>query len=57
MRRFRDTFRLLLDYARQRLGCQPTDLLVIDINVGLVAGFLMLRLRGRGDAKRHPQFA
>lgn len=37
---YRDTFRLLLDYASRQLARQPTDLLVTDIDANLVAGFL-----------------
>ena len=37
---YRDTFRLLLDYATRQLGRQPTDLSVTDIDAELVAGFL-----------------
>lgn len=37
---YRDTFRLLLQYASGKLGRQPADLLVTDIDVDLVTGFL-----------------
>ncbi len=37
---YRDSFRLLLDYASRQLGRQPADLLVTDISANLVAGFL-----------------
>ena len=37
---YRDTFRLLLEYATRELGREPADLLVTDIDAGLVAGFL-----------------
>ena len=37
---YRDTFRLLLGYASRRLGRQPTDLSVADIDADLVAAFL-----------------
>ena len=37
---YRDTFRLLLDFASKETGHHPTDLQVEDINAGLVACFL-----------------
>ena len=37
---YRDTFRLLLDFASKETGRHPTDLQVEDINAGLVACFL-----------------
>lgn len=37
---YRDTFRLLLKYASDRLGRSPTDLQIADIDADLVGGFL-----------------
>lgn len=37
---YRDTFRLLLKYTSNHLGCEPTDLQVADIDTNLVARFL-----------------
>ena len=37
---YRDTFRLLLKYASDRLGCAPTGLQVADIDADLVGDFL-----------------
>ena len=37
---YRDTFRLLLDYACQQLKRQPIDLLITDLDADLVSGFL-----------------
>lgn len=38
MASYRDTFRLLLNFATTRIGRQPTDPLVTDIDAGLVGG-------------------
>ena len=40
VKNYRDTFKLLLQYASARLGREPTDLLVTDIDAGLVTDFL-----------------
>jgi site-specific recombinase XerD len=40
VRAYRDTFRLLLVYARDRTGKQPCDLDLADLNAPLIAGFL-----------------
>jgi integrase/recombinase XerD len=37
---YRDTFRLLLGFAQQRVGRAPTDLRVTDLDVALVVDFL-----------------
>ena len=37
---YRDTFRLLLGFARQRLGKQPSNLLLTDLEAPFVAAFL-----------------
>jgi len=37
---YRDTFRLLLVFAKQRLGKEPSDLLLSDLDAELVAAFL-----------------
>ena len=49
---YRDTFRLLLAYANQQLGRQPTDLSVTDIDADLVAGFLAFVEDGRNNSVR-----
>ncbi len=37
---YRDTFKLLLRFAKQRLAKEPTDLLMADLNASLIATFL-----------------
>ena len=37
---YRDTFKLLVCFAKQRLGKNPSDLLVVDLDVSLIAAFL-----------------
>ncbi len=37
---YRDTFRLLLSFAQQRLGKRPCDLLVADLDASLIGAFL-----------------
>lgn len=37
---YRDTFKLLLCFAKQRLGKEPTTLLVADLDASLIADFL-----------------
>lgn len=49
---YRDTFRLLLTFATDRLGRQPTDLLVTDIDADLVGGFLDFVETSRGNSAR-----
>lgn len=38
---YRDSFRLLLAFAQQRLGKSPTDLALEDLNAGFILEFLM----------------
>ena len=49
---YRDTFRLLLTFATDRLGRQPTDLLVTDIDADLVGRFLDFVETSRGNSAR-----
>ena len=49
---FRDTFRLLLDFAERDTGKRPTDLLVEDIDAGLVGRFLDHLERDRRNSAR-----
>ncbi|MCL1488070.1 MULTISPECIES: tyrosine-type recombinase/integrase [unclassified Marinobacter] len=37
---YRDSFRLLLEFAHRRLGKQPSDLVLDDLNAGLILDFL-----------------
>ena len=49
---YRDTFRLLLRFARDRLGKAPSMLGVADLDAPLVAGFLAHLERDRGNSIR-----
>jgi len=49
---YRDTFRLLLNYASDRLGRSPTDLRISDIDADLVGGFLSFVESARGNGAR-----
>ena len=49
---YRDTFRLLLNYACERIGREPTDLLVTDIDADLVARFLCFVEHSRQNSAR-----
>ena len=49
---YRDTFRILLSFATDRLGRQPTDLLVTDIDADLVGSFLDFVETSRGNSAR-----
>ena len=49
---YRDTFRLLLTFATDRLGRQPTDLLITDIDADLVGRFLNFVETSRGNSAR-----
>lgn len=49
---YRDTFRLLLTYASERLGRLPTDLEVADIDAQLVGHFLSFVETTRGNSAR-----
>ena len=49
---YRDTFRLLLTFATDSLGRQPTDLLVTDVDADLVGRFLDFVETSRGNSAR-----
>ena len=49
---YRDTFRLLLNYTREQVGREPTDLLVTDIDADLVARFLCFIEDSRQNSPR-----
>jgi integrase/recombinase XerD len=49
---YRDTFRLLLRYAADRLGRQPTQLQVLDLDANLVGDFLTFLETNRGNGSR-----
>jgi site-specific recombinase XerD len=49
---YRDTFRLLLRYAADRLKCDPTQLQIADIDADLVGGFLTFVESRRGNKAR-----
>src|SRR5580704_13620340 len=49
---YRDTFRLLLGYARTRMRKKPTELALVDIDAPLVLGFLAHLERDRGNCPR-----
>ena len=56
---YRDTFRLLLKYAADRLGRPPTELHLADIDVELVSSFLSFieTTRGNGARSRNTRLA
>lgn len=49
---YRDTFRLLLAYAQQSTGTQPSKLDVGQVNAELITGFLHYLEQGRGNTVR-----
>ena len=49
---YRDTFRLLLKYTTDRIGRQPTELQVGDIDADLIGGFLTFVETNRGNGAR-----
>lgn len=49
---YRDTFRLLLKYAADRLRRQPTELQVADLDANLVGDFLTFVETRRGNGAR-----
>lgn len=49
---YRDTFRLLLKYTTDRIGRQPTELQVGDIDADLIGGFLNFVETNRGNGAR-----
>jgi len=56
---YRDTFRLLLKYAFDRLGRQPTALQLADLDADLIGGFLTFveTRRGNGARSRNTRLA
>ena len=54
---YRDTFRLLLTYARERLGRAPTYLRIDDIDAELVGHFLELCRNHAREQRSQPQCA
>lgn len=52
VRSYRDTFRLLLGYVRERTRRRPTELMVTDIDATMVTGFLAHLERDRGNCAR-----
>lgn len=49
---YRDTFRLLLRFAQQRLGRQPSDLLITDLDAAFIGSFLHHLEHDRGNTAR-----
>jgi hypothetical protein len=49
---YRDTFRLLVQFARQRLAKAPCDLAMADLDTPFVGEFLDYLEHGRGNAAR-----
>jgi integrase len=49
---YRDTFRLLLKYAAERLKRQPTQLKLADLDADLIGGFLSFVEARRGNGAR-----
>jgi integrase/recombinase XerD len=49
---YRDTFRLLLKYAAERLGRQPTELQIADLDAELIGSFLTFVETRRGNGAR-----
>lgn len=49
---YRDTFRLLLGYARDKLGKEPVDLMLTDLDAPLVLDFLQHLERDRDNSAR-----
>lgn len=49
---YRDTFRLLLGYAERRLGTQPCQLDLADLDAALIGGFLDHLEHERGNSAR-----
>jgi site-specific recombinase XerD len=56
---YRDTFRLLLEFAQCRLGKAPTDLLLADLDASFIAEFLnhLEQERGNGARTRNTRLA
>lgn len=49
---YRDTFRLLLDYATQRTGTAPSALEISDLDASCITGFLTHLQQDRGNSVR-----
>ncbi len=49
---YRDTFRLLLQYAQQRMGKSPTSLTAPDLDTSLLGAFLAPLERDRKNTAR-----
>lgn len=49
---YRDTFRLLLHYIRERTGTEPSKLDIVDVNAEIVADFLTHLEQDRGNSAR-----
>src|SRR5215831_16340410 len=49
---YRDTFRLLLQFAQKRLRKPPAQLKLEDLDASLIGGFLENLERGRGNSAR-----
>ena len=49
---YRDSFRLLLHFAAQRLGKAPSDLLIEDLDVSFIGAFLQHLETDRGNSAR-----
>jgi len=49
---YRDIFRMLLKYTTDRIGRQPTELQIADIDADLVGGFLTFVETNRGNGAR-----
>jgi len=49
---YRDTFRLVLRFAQQKLGKAPSDLLLTDLDADFVGAFLQHLERDRGNSAR-----
>src|SRR5437763_11278747 len=56
---YRDTFRLLLRFAKERLGKAPTKLFLEDLDVAFVGDFLdhLEKQRGNGARSRNTRLA
>ena len=49
---YRDSFRLLLNFAAQRLGKAPSDLLIEDLDAPFIGEFLQHLETDRGNSAR-----
>lgn len=53
---YRDTFRMLLQYAAERLKRAPSQLRLEDLDVAFLSQFLDHLERDRGTHSKHPSF-